>query len=142
MMEFTLCGFIIQGGIHMEKVKKGWTWVKEHKTEIIIVGFTIAGTILAIKNWENVKGAIKEQLLWKCVSSTDTSTKLDVTDITDFVDAVQVPIIMISDVREHKRNLQPGYHPSASKIAEAIERGIELADNQTLVSAHQRRYAA
>ena len=52
------------------------------------------------------------------------------------------PILRIIDVREHLRNLPQGHHPSVWKIAEAAESGIELAENQTIVSAHPRCYAA
>lgn len=30
-------------------------WVKAHKTELIIAGVTIAGTILVVKNWDSIK---------------------------------------------------------------------------------------
>lgn len=38
------------------KEKENFTnWVKSHKTELIVAGVTIAGTVLAVKNWDFIK---------------------------------------------------------------------------------------
>jgi len=34
-------------------------WVKEHKTELIIIGVTAVGTVLVVKNWDLFKGVFK-----------------------------------------------------------------------------------
>jgi len=40
----------------MEEKKSLITWVKEHKTELIILSITIVGTVLVVKNWDTIKG--------------------------------------------------------------------------------------
>jgi hypothetical protein len=40
----------------MEDNKTFLQWVKEHKTELIVAGVTIVGTVLVIKNWDSIKG--------------------------------------------------------------------------------------
>jgi hypothetical protein len=40
----------------MEEEKSLKTWVKEHKSELIILGVTIIGTVLIVKNWKSIKG--------------------------------------------------------------------------------------
>lgn len=39
----------------MEEKKSLITWAKEHKTELIILGITIVGTVLIVKNWDTIK---------------------------------------------------------------------------------------
>ena len=39
---------------HMEGKKSLLTWVKEHKTELIILGVTAVGTILIVKNFDSI----------------------------------------------------------------------------------------
>ena len=68
---------------HMEGKKSLLTWVKEHKTELIIFGVTAVGTILVIKNWDSIKGVFK--------SSNSISTP--VVKIETAVEKVVVPMI-------------------------------------------------
>ena len=65
-----------------------------------------------------------------------------VTEVSTVPTVKSEPILRIIYVREHLRNLPQGHHPSVLKIAEAAESGIELAENQTIVSAHPRCCAA
>ena len=34
-------------------------WVKAHKTELIIAGVTVVGTVLVAKNWDSIKTFIR-----------------------------------------------------------------------------------
>lgn len=34
-------------------------WVKNHKTELIIAGITVVGTVLVVKEWDSIKGLFK-----------------------------------------------------------------------------------
>ena len=34
-------------------------WVKAHKTELIIAGVTVVGTVLVVKNWASIKEIFK-----------------------------------------------------------------------------------
>lgn len=43
----------------MEEKKSLQTWVKEHKTELIILGVATIGTVLIVKNWKSIKGVFK-----------------------------------------------------------------------------------
>lgn len=122
------------------KDNKFTAWVKAHKTELIIAGgvvLTTVGAILLVDNWETVKG------LFQTEAKITPSRPLNVVTEVPTAPAVESePILRIIDVREHLRNLPQGHHPSVWKIAEAAESGIELAENQTIVSAHPRCYAA
>ena len=43
----------------MSEDNKFVNWVKVHKTELIIAGVTVIGTVLAVKNWDSIKGLFK-----------------------------------------------------------------------------------
>lgn len=68
---------------HMEEKKSLLTWVKEHKTELIILGVTAVGTILVFNNWDSIKGVFK--------SSNSISTP--VVKIEPVVEKVVAPVI-------------------------------------------------
>ena len=136
-------------------VKKGFfdkskEWVKEHKTEIIVVGGIVilaVGTILVAKNWDVVRELKLSNRLKKGV--------LPKGDVTQFAPkAVSIPIIdvppiipdavqsvandisineKIIDVSRHIRNLHEGWKASPEKLASALEYGIILEENQTWV---------
>ena len=122
------------------KENKIKTWVKTHKKELLIAGgviVTAVGTVLLIDNMDAVKELVPE-MQKKASSRVPVVTIQNKT--TDLVKTQ--PITKIIDVREHLRNLPQGHHPSAGKIAEAVKSGIELTENQTIVSAHLRCCAA
>lgn len=122
------------------KDNKFTAWVKAHKTELIIAGgavLTTVGAILLVDNWETVKGMFQKE-----AKITPSRTINVVTEVPTVPAVESEPILRIIDVREHLRNLPQGHHPSVWKIAEAAGSGIELAENQTIVSAHPRCYAA
>ena len=122
------------------KENKFTAWIKAHKSELIIAGgvvLTTVGAILLVDNWDAVKSLMVGEPKIK------PSRPLNVvTEVTAAPVAENTPVLKIIDVREHLRNLPQGHHPSVWKIAEAAESGIELAENQTIVSAHPRCYAA
>ena len=43
----------------MSEKNKFVNWVKAHKTELIITGVTVVGTVLVVKNWDAIKGMFK-----------------------------------------------------------------------------------
>ena len=43
----------------MSENNKFVSWVKAHKTELIIAGVTIVGTVLVVRNWDSIKGMFK-----------------------------------------------------------------------------------
>lgn len=43
----------------MSENNKFISWVKAHKTELIIAGVTIVGTVLVVRNWDSIKGMFK-----------------------------------------------------------------------------------
>lgn len=121
------------------KENKFTAWVKTHKIELFIAGgavLTTVGAILLVDNWESVKG------LFQVESEITPTIPFNVATRVSTVPAVESePILRIIDVRKHLRNLPKGQHPSVWKIYEAAESGIELSENQTIVSAHPRCYA-
>lgn len=68
---------------HMKEKKSLLTWVKEHKTELIIIGVTAVGTVLVVKNWDSIKGVFK--------STNSISTPVG--KIEPVVEKVIVPVI-------------------------------------------------
>ena len=70
---------------YMEEKKPLLTWVKEHKTELIILGVTAVGTILIVKNFDSIKGVFKPS------NSNPISTQ--VVKIEPVIEKVVVPMI-------------------------------------------------
>lgn len=68
---------------YMEEKKSLLTWVKEHKTELIILGVTAVGTILVIKNGDSIKGVFK--------SSNSISTPT--VNIKPILEEVVIPVL-------------------------------------------------
>lgn len=123
----------------LTKENKFTTWIDSHKEELIIVSsiaITAIGAILVADNWEFVKGAV-------CGTPKAMKfTALKTSNQNTIIAIKSEQVFKSTSVKEHLRNLPKGHHPSAWKIAAATESGIELAENQTMVSAHMRRYAA
>ena len=67
----------------MEEKKTLYTWVRKHKTKLIILGVTSIGTILVIKNWDSIKGVFK--------SSNPISTSI--VKIDPVVEKMVAPVI-------------------------------------------------
>lgn len=124
----------------MKEENKIKTWVKAHKKELLIAGgviVTAVGTVLLIDNVDSIKALVPE--MYKKVLSKEATMVIE-SEINDLVKTESITKIV--DVKEHLRNLSQGHQPSASKLAEAAKNGIKLAENQTIVSAHTRCYAA
>ena len=68
---------------YMEEKKPLLTWVKEHKTELIILGVTAVGTILIVKNFDSIKGVFKPS----------NSISTPVVKIEPVIEKVVVPVI-------------------------------------------------
>lgn len=116
------------------------TWVKEHKKGLLIAGgviVTAVGTVLLIDNVDSIKALVPE--MYKKALSKEATMVIE-SEINDLVKTESITKIV--DVKEHLRNLSQGHQPSAVKLAEAAKNGIKLAENQTIVSAHTRCYAA
>lgn len=122
------------------KENKIKTWVKEHKKGLLIAGgviVTAVGTVLLIDNVDSIKALVPE--MYKKALSKEATMVIE-SEINDLVKTESITKIV--DVKEHLRNLSQGHQPSAVKLAEAAKNGIKLAENQTIVSAHTRCYAA
>lgn len=124
----------------MKEENKIKTWVKAHKKELFIAGgviVTAVGAVFLIDNMDAVKALIPEAQKKVLSKETTATIENEINNLTK-----TEPITKIIDVKEHLRNLSQGHQPSASKLAEAAKNGIKLAENQTIVSAHTRCYAA
>ena len=129
-----------------EQKLKLWLWVKAHKKQLLIAGISIAAIaaiLLGIKEREALAS------LWK-----ELNAKIDKAPALD----IEEPIVMISDsvtesvtstrgytlpnapvnVECHLRNLSGGRQHSAAKAAEALQLGIELLPNQTIVDSYTK----
>lgn len=121
------------------KENKLTSWVKSHKTELLFAGgiaLTTVGAIFLIDGWVTAKSLLEE------AKEPLPQPVGDVTNLSIIPAVDSVPGLRKVDVREHLRTLPQGQHPSMWKLAEAAESGIELAENQTIVSAHPRYCAA
>lgn len=121
-------------------------WVKSHKKQLLIAGISITAIVailLGIQKRESLTS------LWK-----ELNAKIDKTPALD----IEEPIVMISDsvtdsvnstqgytlpntpvnVEWHLRNLSSGRQHSAAKAAEAVQLGIELLPNQTIVDSYTK----
>lgn len=120
----------------MEQKKKTLRdWLKEHKAKLIIAGITVVGGVLIVKNWDLFKGLMKKASFEEIAVGEKGLQDYLIQEAPEMV--LPQNVIKI-DVREHKRLLASGHKASLSKIQEALEKGIELAEHETLVSAHQR----
>ena len=131
----------------MSENNKFVSWVKAHKTELIIAGVSITaiiGIILGIKN----KDAIKE--LWDALENSLSKTPEKLYESITIVQAAPpvleevIPVRLYTspqepfDVSQHIRNLSGGRHHSAEKAVEAAALGIDLLPHQTLVDTYTK----
>jgi len=116
-------------------------FVKRHKTKIIVGGIAVVTTVLVVKNWDWIMECFTPELLEGVAEAKDSIVVNTGEVIKNTV--VDIPIeSKIISYDEFIRNLPKGHKPSLGKVASALERGIELAENQTLVSAHIKLRAA
>lgn len=134
----------------MSENNKFVSWVKDHKTELIIAGIsvtTIIGIILGLKNKESIKE------LWDALENSLSKVPEKLPESISIVQAAPPVIEDVSavrlytspqepfDVSQHIRNLSGGRHHSVEKAAETAALGIDLLPSQTLVDTYTK-YAA
>ena len=134
----------------MKERKSMLKWIKEHKTELTIAGLSIGTLILialGIKNravlndiWKKLQEAIKASELKKTLTTAAASSAelIDNDLATVLVDTAKDEKLIPVNVREFIRNLPSGHHASPEKIAEALQRNIDLTDGQTLVDSYTK----
>lgn len=74
----------------MSENNKFVNWMKAHKTELIIAGVTVVGTVLVVKNWNSIKGLFK----------TTEAVVPDIAKIEPVAEEIVAPIIS-SDILEN-----------------------------------------
>ena len=111
-------------------------FLQKHKRVICVTGCTIITLCCATLLLEHKKTN------YICVSNNiNPMTEKTIAPSTEML-VENMNSVKVVDVREHIRHLPQGYYPSIKKIEEAAKQGIQLTDNQTIVSAHSRCYAA
>ena len=119
-------------------MNKKKSFFKEHKKEIII-GVSLAAVgatcYLIFKNKDALQTGFVNLNKAEGVIKEVAARKDKMTDID--LDATK-EVFKTVDVSSHIRHLPEGQHPSAKKLALAIERAIELDENETIVSAYQK----
>ena len=126
----------------MEGRKNIGDWVKEHKKELIIGGTAIVavvGTIIFAKSFETVKDITQGESVNNIIPIYPIQENEKMLGTTNIIHTQNNKIV---DISGHIRNLQEGYHHSQQKYIEALECGIELADNQTYVAPYKKGCAA
>ncbi len=122
-----------------EEKKTFLGWIKKHKKELIIAGFslvTIIAIIILIKNHKSLD-ELWSYLKSKIEKKTDDIELSDdlVSEMkeSDFESINRIP----HSVSNHLRNLPEGWNASAEKIATAAEQGYELRVGQTWVAGYR-----
>jgi len=124
----------------MEEKKSFIEKVKEHKTEIIIVGFTIilaVGAVLIVKNWDVIKGRTVANLFKNGAKANDDILH-HFTEAIENVNINSPSNEKVVDISKYVRNLPEGWKASTEKLDLAIKKGIELGEHQTWVEDHIR----
>lgn len=132
----------------MHEQKRIIRWIKKHKAELIIAGFSIGTLILmvlGIKNHAMIKS------LWESLRASVEQPRVNMTTVTKVtVDVQPEPIKEVFttiqsnsdplpyEVSRHIRNLPEGWHASPEKIASALENNITLMDSQTWVESYMK----
>lgn len=124
----------------IEKKATFVNFVKEHKKEIAIgVGIACA-VIVGVIIFKN-KGAI-EVFVKKTASNGLKSDSITIPISTETVSVSINPSPKYPvNVHEHLRNLPNGWKPSQCKVDWAMQNGIALEENQTLVRAYVKNAA-
>ena len=139
------------GGTIMEEKKNDFLeWVKAHKKQLVLAGIGVSALVVIVFGIMNKDDLVKlwvelEERINKVPRSIPTSGSVtriatpetEIINTTRSYTCPQEPI----NVRLHIRTLNGGRTHSAEKAAEAIELGIELLPNQTLVDPYVK-YAA
>ena len=121
------------------KENKLKSWVINHKLHLICIGSIVivsVGTFLFIGSLNAAKKSVPLNVSMESIKAVYSGKEfINVSELEE-------KTLKAIDVREHLRNLPKGYHPSLKKISEAATLGLDLSENQTIVSSHVRCYAA
>ena len=133
----------------MQKQKSLICWIKNHKAELIIAGFSV-GTlvliILGIKNQEMLKSiweSLQKSIKRPSIKIAEENTVVVVEASQDVLEKA-IPSTLETterlpfEVSKHIRNLPIGRQASAEKIASAPDFGFELMDGQTWVTSYMK----
>lgn len=126
-------------------------WVRKHKALFLVMGVSVAVLLMIIQRCRR-KGdlaefvALLEYKLNKTALDASTQPPIDVPTISVIPSDTPLvrsytPYSAAFTVSSHYRNLPVGKHSSKEKIAEALEAGIVLPQNQTLVNSYQKGIA-
>ncbi len=131
----------------METEKKIFVeWIKEHKRELIVAGFSIVATVAVINCITNHKALERawisiRKLIEKTPGVTPAVNTVSVSDVMPVKDIVEINIVTAGrvphEVGEHLRNLPDRWKASAEKIATATEHGFNLLPGQTWVKSYR-----
>lgn len=129
-----------------------WSWAKTHKKELVLTAIGIAATLGVAYGIKNK--AVISELLPACKADTKQAPKI--TPNTTPVIQVTAPTVVLElveskrpytrptepfEVTCHIRDLAEGFHHSTAKALQALEMGIDLPENQTIVNSYLK-YAA
>lgn len=129
-------------------------WIHEHKTELIVGGIAaLCGTTVVVANWDSIKGffrATPRTLPTKSKVPTpkkvpDAPTPTILNEAAKAVESISAPRKVPQspvDVSKHLRELPPGKHASAEKVATAAANGFTLREGQTWVISFTKYNAA
>lgn len=126
-------------------------WVKAHKVRLALAGISVAAIIYAVVRGKDI--AELRSFLQGRISKVSGGVAADLPSCNmPKVYEAASPDLKIKrayssyssafTVKRHCRMLPAGQHPSAEKKAEALESGINLLQNQTLVNSYQKGVAA
>ena len=120
-------------------------FIREHKKAFFLTGAAViafAGAAFLITRSDSIKVLLSNRTNELCAKPVNVvCTKQSVVSKIN-IDPMHPSEIKVISIPGHLRNLPTGHHPSASKIAEAAEKGISLANSQTLISPYSKRCAA
>ena len=128
-----------QQNILQEEKKGFWTWVKDHKKQLLAAGVSIAivtTVVVGIKDkdaliaiWRDLNDRLVKNANVPVIKNTIIEKKTFEV-VKPACEIIKYPNQRVYDtpfnVSAHVRNLPAGRHPSAEKVAIALEHGIEL----------------
>lgn len=129
----------------MKEKKSFSNWVKEHKKAIIVTGVgiaAIAGGIVIGEKWGTTCEVPVELPKPRTRNNLLSQTQNIIEAAPDKSELTEVLKMTTSKVKGFIRTLPEGQHASELKKAKAVEIGLEMADNQTLVEEFTRTRSA
>lgn len=120
------------------------SWCEEHKKELAIGGCVLGAAVVGVVTWtilkkktvsatthitspQNLIPMLSADEIPLCLPNHNPIEKVSIEEIAPEIEEILV------FVPRYQRRLPAGQHPSTKKIEEAMELGIELLDNHTLV---------